>query len=358
VLVPDPKGLVRIAELRAQVASLARGGELELARRLLADLARADLALGLPAHGLLRARQAAELAEQNNEPVTGPLIVLAATLLAAGGYREAISAARAARAGAEGRARPEALCRLLEGAAMRRDREPQPARAALHEARARAAEAGEAAIAALALVELGWIDVEDNRPLAAATCFEFAAEYFRRGARATSAVEADALAIAAYAAAGDIATATARGPLVADAARALDAGRLDLVAFVDGVLAELALKHAPAAATQACALAAETAITSGHRELIARARLRQARAASERSDRARHLEAGLEVARSLSADRAGASLGETLVALVGDATRAGQAPDRDAVVALAAALAALGDRDLADLARAVLAEVG
>ena len=330
--------------------------EPQLARRLLADLARADLALGLPAHGLLRARQAAELAEHNNEPVTGPLIVLAATLLAAGGYREAISAARAARAGAEGLARPEALCRLLEGAALRRDREPQPARAALHEARARAAEAGEATIAALALVELGWIDVEDDRPLAAATCFEFAAEYFRRGARATSAVEADALAIAADAAAGEIDTATGRGPLVTDAARTL--GRLDLVAFIDGVLAELALEHAPAAATQACALAAETAITSGHRELIARARLRQARAATERSDCARHLEAGLEVARSLSADRAGASLGETLVALVDDATRAGQAPDRDAVVALAAALAALGDRDLADLARAVLAEVG
>jgi hypothetical protein len=357
--VPDPKGLVRVAELRAQVASLARGGELELARRLLADLARADLALGLPAHSLLRARQAAELAAKDNEPVTGPLIVLAATLLGAGGYREAIDAARAARDGADGRARPEALCSLLEGAALRRDRRPELARPVLDDARTRAAAAGECAVAALALVELAWIDVEDDRPLGAATCFEFAAEYFRRGERATSAVEADALAIAAYAAAGDIATATARGPLVTDAARTLPGpGRRDLVAFVDGVLAELAIAHAPAAAAQACALAAETAIASGNRELMARARLRQARATNERTDRARHLEAGLELVRSLPSDRAGASLGEMLIALVDDAARSGHAPDREALGVLASALAVVGDRDLQDLARAVLAEVG
>ncbi|MEO6771604.1 MAG: hypothetical protein ABI467_01095 [Kofleriaceae bacterium] len=92
-MIADGKRFVRVARLRGRIATLARGGCDDLAVDLLGDLVGADLELGLPADALLRARQAAQLAAGRGEPVAGPLIVLAATLLAAGAFGAAIDAA-------------------------------------------------------------------------------------------------------------------------------------------------------------------------------------------------------------------------------------------------------------------------
>jgi hypothetical protein len=359
----DGKALVRLAKLRGRIAALARGGRFDITGRLLGELVRADLALGLPADGLRRARQAVELAREREDgaPVAATLVTLAATSLAADLHASAIDAAAAAieAAGPEERARIEASARLVGGAAQRRLGHLREARLLLDAARGTAARLGESAIAGLALAELARIDLAEDRPPAAAVCFEFSGEFLRRAGRRDAAVEADALAIAAWAVAGELATATDRAPEVSDAAREL--GRLDLVAYVDAVVADLAVTSARDAAAEACALAAESALAIAAspigRELTAAARLRQARVASDAADRARHLEAGLELARSLPADRASGLLGTILVALVEDAVREDRRPDPDELAGVAAAIASIDDPDLAELARAMLADV-
>lgn len=368
----DGSAVVRLAQLRGRIAALARGGRYDLAIGLLGELARIDLALGLSADGVQRARQAAELAEERGEPSAGPLVVLGATLLAAGGLEAAVDACAAAiaRAVPTERARVEVLARLVGGSAQRRLGKPAEARMLLDAARGAAARLGEAALAGLALAELAHIDLDEDRPAAAAACFEFAAQFFVRAHLAASAtaaarvgpdasLEADVLAVACLAAA-NADTAGERAALVRANARAVN--RPDLVAYVDGVLADLALVRASGDAAQAAAKAADSAATIGAtrplvRELAARARLRQVRTAADARERARHLEAGIELALALDAARAGAQLGRLLVALFDDAARAGTAPPRVELERLAAAIGGLGDATLADLATSVLAEL-
>jgi hypothetical protein len=360
-VIADGKAFVRLAQLRARIAALVRGGHYDIAIDLLGELVRADLALGLPADGLLRARQAAELAAERGEPVAGPLVVLAATLLAADAPEQAVDACSAAieRARPNERVRIEVMARLVGGAAQRRLHRLGEARVLLDAARGTAARIGDATLAGLALCELGWVDLAEDRAAAAATCFEFGAEFLRRAGNA-AALDADALAVASWAAAGDIEIATDRGALATAAARAH--GRLDLVAHVDGVLADLALRRAPDVAPRACAVAAESAQVLGAgplaRELGAQARLRQVRIASDAADRARHLEAGIELALALDRTRAGVRLGAFLISLVEDAERTARAPDRGELEQLAGAITSLGDSELADMARAVLDELG
>ena len=370
-MIADGKGFVRVAQLRGRIATLARGGRYDLALDLLGDLVRADLALGLPADALLRARQVAQVSRGRGELVAGPLVVLAATLLAAEAFGEAIEAAAAAIAEAtlEERPRIEVMARLVGGSAQRRAGRTAEARLLLDAARGAAARLGERVLAGFALAELAWVDLAEDRPAAAATCFEFAAEFLRRAGHA-SALEAEALAVAGWAAANELERATERAAIAADAARA--AGRLELVAYVDGVLADLALRSAPEAAPEACALAAESAAehvlayvkgpVKGRidlaRELSALARLRQVRVTTDRTDRARHLEAGIELALVLDRKRAGARLGGFLFDLVEDAERAGTAPVRGELERLATAIGRLGDDELAEMARGVLAELG
>jgi hypothetical protein len=71
--------LLRIAALRGQIAVLSRGGERELALRLLREHAALDLDLGLTADSLRRAQQAAALAEAAGDPAASgeALLVLA-----------------------------------------------------------------------------------------------------------------------------------------------------------------------------------------------------------------------------------------------------------------------------------------
>lgn len=356
----DGRGFVRLAQLRARIATLARGGRFELAGKLLHELTRADLALGLPADSLLRARQAAALAEEQGGDTAGPLIVLAATLLATDEHTGALEACTAAldRATPSERTRIEALARLVGGAAQRRAGRLREARALLDGARGAAARLGESALAGLALCELARVDLAEGQPAAAATCFDFGAEFFRRAGQPDRAVEADVLAVTAWSAAGALDAATERAPRAADAAR--KANRPELTAVIDGSLAELMLRHAPAAAAEACALAAESAqalpdqVTS--RELVAEARLRQVRASQDPIDRARHLEAGIDVALTLESSRAGDRLGALLVALVDDRVAGRPVADSE-LQRLSVAIASLGDQELSEMARGIVAEL-
>jgi hypothetical protein len=352
--------VVQLAQLRARIAAFARGGRYDLAIGLLGELARVDLALGLSADGVQRARQAAQLAAERGEPSAGPLIVLAATLLAADAPDAAIDACALAVERAQPSARPrvELLARLVGGAAQRRANRFGAARALLDAARGAAARIGESRLAALALAELAWIDLAEDRPAAAATCFEFAAQFFARahGDDGDAELEAGALATACWVVADDATR------VDAFCKRARDTKRPELAAYVDGVVAELALRRESPQRREAiarAAVSAEAASNTGTlaRALSARARLRQARTSLDPADRARHLEAGIELALALDRRRAGAELGTLMVALVEDAARAQTAPAIDAIARLAAAIECLGDASLADLAGAVLAEV-
>ena len=318
---------------------------------MLGELVRADLALGLPADGLLRARQAALLAETRGEPLARPLVVLAATLLAAGDVEAAIAAAALAlthAATAVGRPRLELLARLVGGAAQRRAGRPALARPLLDAARAAASALGAAGLAGLALAELASVDLVEDHAAGAAVCFEFAAAYFRRAELRQPAVEAGALAVTSRLRAGELAAASELAPQIADAARAI--GRLDVLAYIDGALADAALASAPDAAAQACALAAESAEALPDspvaRDLRAQARLRQARTASDASDRTRHLEVGIELAVGLPHVRGGMLLVAQLLALLEAGAPAGEV----ARVRSAIASISRGDADLAEIA--------
>jgi len=361
----DGTVVVRLAQLRGRIASFARGGRYDLAIDLLGELARVDLALGLPADGIQRARQAAQLAEERGESTAGPLLVLAATLLATRAPEAAIDACAAAIARAESseRARVEAIARLVGGAAQRAAGRFAEARVLLDAARGAAARLGETGLAGLALAELAWIDLAENRPASAATCFEFAGEFFARGSGAAvriapgAALEAEALAVACWAADRDAAREAVAARAAKTAAKARAADRPELAAYVDSVLADLAIARRAADSAQASARAAASADGLREalgRELAARARLRQVRTADDARDRARHLEAGIELALALDRTRAGAQLGTLLADLVEDTDRP---PTKAELARLANAIAGLGDPSLADLASAVLDEL-
>jgi hypothetical protein len=360
---------VRLAQLRGRIATFARGGNYDLAHRLLGDLVRADLALGLPADALQRARQVAQLAEETGDSVAGPLISLAATLLAAESPDAALQGAMAAldRARPDERARIEVMASLIGGAAQRRLGNSSDARYLLERARSLSSKQNDPMLAGLALAELAWVDHAEGNVLQAATCFEFAAAFFRRADNPHAAAESDALSVASFATAGEVEAATLRAARAADVARALK--RPELVAFLDGALADLALARRSAddedgrrAASEACALAAETAEvlppTPLSRDLRAQARLRQMRATTDVLDRERHLEAGIDLASGLERPRSGARLGAALLGLLDDAVALALAPSSAEVSALRHALLRSGEDDLAEMAAGVLAELG
>jgi len=354
----EGQALVRIAQLRGRIAMFARGGRYDLAATLLGELVRADLGLGLPSDALLRARQTAELANARGEPLAGPLVVLAATLLAADAIDEALSACSAAVEDTSATPRIELMARLIGGVAQRRSGRLAEARLLLDAARAAAVRLGETALAGFALAELAWVDVAEDDPAAAATCLEFAAQFLRK-ARHSASLEADALAVAAWASANEPARAEQRAAEVTGATQR--AKRSDLIAFIDGALAELALRIAPDTASAACALAAQSAQTlrgPNGRELLVQARLRQVRTATEPRERARHLDVALELALAIDHGRAAARLGAFLLDLLEDARRRDRAPARVEIERLAAAIAGLGDHELTDMAHAILAELG
>ncbi|HUJ58532.1 MAG TPA: hypothetical protein VLX92_08570, partial [Kofleriaceae bacterium] len=104
----------------------------------------------------------------------------------------------------------------------------------------------------------------------------------------------------------------------------------------------------------ACARAFEAARAlpdaDAAREQRAEARLRQVRAAGAPADRARHLDAALELALALPRGRAGAQLARFALDLLDDAARGRPAARRE-LERVAAALSAVGAGELGELVR-------
>lgn len=354
----EGQALVRIAQLRGRIALFARGGRYDLAAALLGELVRADLDLGLSSDAILRARQRAELAKARGEPLAGPLVVLAATLLAADAIDEALNACSAAIDEASSTPRIELLAHLVGGVAQRRSGRLAEARLLLDAARAAAVRLGETALAGFAIAELAWVDVAEDDPAAAGICLEFAAQFLRK-ARHSASLEADAVAVAAWASANEPTRAEQHAAEITGPTQR--AKRSDLIAFIDGTLADLALRIAPDRAAAACALAtlsAQALRGPNARELLVQARLRQVRSASEPRERARHLEVALDLALAIEHGRAAARLGDFLLDLLDDARRSEQPPPRADIEKLVVVIERLGDHGLTDMAHTILAALG
>ncbi|MBK9035014.1 MAG: hypothetical protein IPL61_27750 [Myxococcales bacterium] len=356
--------LVAIARLRSEIAILARGGEYDLAQARLLELATLDLRVGLRADALLRTRQAAELARSGGqlaEELQAELL-LALAEVQAGSFTGAEQAADTVllRSGAlEDHIRRPLVTSayLVRGMASRRAGSLVPARVALDQCRQRAVMLGRADLSALALAELGLVELADGDPAAAAVCFTFARDAFGLAGQDTVARGVELLALDAFVASGrlDEARAIATATLADADARGDD----ELAARAAGVLADAlaAAGERPQALIAADDAAQRTRRLTGERgrALAVRARLRQATLIDDPGTQALHLEAAVDGAVA-SGDAA--ILATALDALVAGAMMATLPPAAWAQVAeLARACRAAGLLRLADMADAALAEL-
>ena len=179
--------LLQIARLRQAVAVLGRGGSYKLASEVLQQLSVAEREAGMSAAALRRAWHAAALTRLDETPLdrAQSLIVLGSLLLDTGAAESARSAA--ALAAEEGRTITDhsrqlvlGLAAVLAGMASRALGQVREAARALHEGRERLVIAQCGAGAALALVELGMLDLEDGELPRAQLCFAYAASFYRQ----------------------------------------------------------------------------------------------------------------------------------------------------------------------------------
>jgi hypothetical protein len=356
--------LVRIAALRSRIAVLARGGEYELASRLLREHAAKDLGLGLTADTLRRAHQAAAVAEHlaDSTASSESLLVLGLSLIQAGdaasaGRAAEVAAARAANATERDQPRLLLGADLVLGIAERVRGHTASARAALDRARQRAAGVSRPDLTAAVLVELGLLDLAENATDAAATCFWFARDFYRIARRGEAAARTAMLPLVVYAAAERWSEVVLLAPAIADDAATHELAEVG--ARVRGLEADAlaaqgsprALAIAHAASDQASALPDGAA----RRELMLRARLRLVRLSTEPDERLHHLEAAFDLGIAARDVAVLAQLAETLLAELA----AGQMPSRaaDVLGELSTELRRLGAFELADLAAAARAEL-
>ncbi len=356
--------LVAIARLRSDIATLARGGEYQLAGVRLLELAAVDLKVGLRADALLRTRQAAEIARTEGDlgAELRAELLLALAQVQAGAYEgaEAATDLVLVRSGTleDADRRPLVTSAyLVRGMASRRRGNVVAARFALDQCRQRSVRLGRVDLTALALTELGMTEQVAGDPAAAAVCFAFARDAFRLGERADLARTVELLALEAFIASGrlDEAIAVATDTLADAEARRDD----ELAARAAGLLADA---HAAAGATERALTAAGDAAarakrltTPAGRELSVRGRLRLARLVDDPATQQHHLEAALDLAL---AGRDGTTLATILDALVAGVTLGRLAPSAWTMVgALAQACRDAGLLRLADMADAALAEL-
>lgn len=360
---PEPS-LLRIASLRSQIAVLARGGEYETAVRLLREHAALDLELGLTADSLLRARQAAALAEKARDPTASAeaLLVLALGMIRAGDADAALRASalavtRSAAVPPPRQQRLLALAELVSGIAERIRGRLGPARTAFDRAREFAATAQRADLSGAVLVQLGLLDLAEGATDAAAACFSFAREFFRIARRPDAAARVAVLPLSAFAEAQRWTDVARLAPAIAhDAAKH---GLHDIHARARGLEADahaaLGAPDALARARDAAELASRLAHGPERNELLLRARLRLVRLSPEPHEQLRHLEAAL--------DQAVAADDVALLALLADGLlaelAAGRVPAsaREILAELSAAFRRLGAHELADLAASAKAEL-
>lgn len=314
--------LIRIARLRRFVGVFARGGDREGAAEALLELSRISHAGGLRGEALKRARQAAELLaeEDASEPGIRSLLQLGAVCLDLGDADTASHACAIARERASELAEPTrseliGCAALLAGVAHSLAGEDAEARALLDEARDRLVASRHPEGAALALTQLGLLDVAAERWAPARICFRFAIEFHRASGDDLAAAEVGALAARSLA-----------PELHADS----DAWFRDAIAFAEcasahDLVAELTIDRAEllertGAVSEATALATDGALRCAHvtnaaaaRRLLLRARMLLGRNAGLPAEALRHLEAAFEHALDLRDPEALGGVMELLV---------------------------------------------
>jgi hypothetical protein len=356
--------LLRIAALRGQIAVLSRGGERELALRLLREHAALDLDLGLTADSLRRAQQAAALAEAAGDPAASgeALLVLALAMVRAGDMEAARRAGDVAHAragavpGVAGR-RLLACAELVRGVAERVAGRRAEARAALDRASELAADLARPDLSAAVLVQLGAVELAEGAIDAAATCFWFARDSFRIARRPASAARVALLPLVALAGVARWADVTRLAPAVASDAAAQ--GLVEVAARARGLEADARAAQGDSEAAAVARIAADLAWTLAEgpqrQELLSRARLRLARLSPEPQERLRHLEAAIDLAVTGEDVALVAELAE---ALLGELAEDRVPPGAIALIdPLSAALRRLGARELADVAEKARAEL-
>ena len=360
-----PAQLIRIARLRQFVGVFARGGDREAAAEALLELSRLAQAGGLRVDALRRARQAAELLadEAASEAGVRSLLRLASSCLDVGHAETAAYAGENAHEPAGLLAEPAraellGAAALLAGVARALAGEVEPARALLDEARERLIASRHPEGAALAIVQLGLLDVEAGRWEHARICFRFARELYLASRRALEAAEVAAVAARALA---------ARDHPDSDGwfRDAIDgADRADAHELAAELLVERAahLERAGAPAAQVAALATEGALRCARaadavtaRRVLLRARMLLGRVADSPREAVRHIEAAFEHALDLRDPEALGSMMELLVTGLVDRRLA--AADWQLVVRFRQRLADAGFAALSETAELAIAEL-
>jgi hypothetical protein len=344
--------------LRSRIAALGRGGEYDLAIRLLHEHAALDLGVGLPSDSVRRAHQAAALAEHAGDATTSAesLLVLAISMLHVGNARAAARAAEVARARAGSEPRLVVSADLIRGMAERQlGRYPQ-ARAFITRARLGADALAQPALSGAILVELGLLHLAEKETDAAATCFWFARDFHTLAHKDDEAARASAMALVAYASAERWSDVADLAPAIAADSEAT--GRLEICAHFRGLEADAHVAQASPDALDRARVAAVAAASlpegRTRQELYLRARLRLAKLSTDSAERLRHLEAAIDAGVVAGDVPMLAQIAEHLLVEVMEGRT-----DRgvDLLTDLSAIFRRLGAFDLADMAAAAQSEL-
>lgn len=317
----------RIARLRSYVAVFARGGELGAAAEALSSLSRAEREAGQEGEALKRARQAAAIAEMSGGPGerARSLVHLAALMLERGEPEAAAEAAAIAAQAASGieeaadRQATAGTAGLVEGMARRGAGDLAAARVKLDEARELLVAADQPEAAALALGELGLVDLDEGEPACAELCFGFARDFCRAADLAGSAAHLAATAARAFAERDAEPAERWFGEAVQAAELAGDRRLAALLAWDRTDWLERAGRRAEArrAAGEAARRLAELGTDVAAQALAVHARLALSRLTDEAGEAQRHLEAAFDLGLAGSDEAAlRAALDQAVGALV------------------------------------------
>ncbi len=302
---------IRLAQLRGTAAQLYRGGQHDSAFRVLQQMITQDLQLGLTADAALRARQAVAMEQVHEQLTPTALALYALTLLHADDCDAARLAASLALDAAVDRNAPAeaAAAELIVGKVALCEGDLDVARAALQRCRSAALETGHVLLAALAFAELAAVETVDDRPAAAAVCWQFCATCYQRGAAPTWHARALTMQVRSLLAAQRFDHAMEVAAHAHQAAA--DVHDAELAAILDGEFADYLVEHQGAShdARAACIVAADsatvaaraTAATETTPALVALARMRLAVVTPALGDAQRHWDAGADIARHLPA---------------------------------------------------------
>ena len=296
--------LAQIARLRRLVGLFARGGDREATAEALLELSKQSRDGAMRAEAVKRARQAAELLadEEPTPTAVAALLRLASLCLDNEDFDAAMSAAEVAkeRAALLSSRRTELVggAALLAGVARGLSGDEAIARAHLDEARDLLVAAKRPQGAALALTQLGMLDVAAERYAAAQVCFQFACDFYRIADQFEEAAHVGALAARVFIDAKWDDPDRWFGLAIADADRARDAALAALLVAERAEHYERVGKidEARALADSVAARCREIPNRKDAIPIILRARVLLARLSTEPVESLRHAEGAFELA--------------------------------------------------------------